>query len=560
MSMLWRPAILLASANIIAVVLVLTNCAQMQPMPLDPAGRLFARGLDQIDELYIVKVSNRALAFDAAQRLSQLDPKLRVAELPAPGDQAETGGQTEIVLSYGRREVGAYPSPSGDDPHVWGGWLGRLGVDAKRASPTLAAKSQDEIDKALFDGIVGGLDRFSRYNTPQVARDQRAARDGFGGIGILLEDDADPFRITKVIPGSPADAVGIRDGDRLVAVDGQPTHNRSQNEVIRQLRGATASIVAVTVNRAGLGARRTFRLHRTLIVLPTVTVTRTTDVAVFHVSGFNQSTTQRLVTDLEEIKRKMGPQLRGIVLDLRGDPGGLLDQAVSLADVFIEKGPISATVGRNPASRQYFEASGDAVAPHVPIVVLINGGSASASEIVAAALQDAGRAVIVGSASYGKGTVQTVLRLPNDGELVLTWAELVAPAGYLLNGHGVVPTICTSGMGDDPRSLEAVLQRAGDAASAEVITATPRASLGEHDWAELRAACPPRRGDRAVDLAVAKRLLADPALYNQAVHMIGSAANLAARPLNSARTTSTGALTGFDGSLSSTEHFPLTVE
>ena len=156
-------------------------------------------------------------------------------------------------------------------------------------------------------------------------------------------------------------------------------------------------------------------------------------------------------------KREMGQRLRGIVLDLRGDPGGLLDQAVSLADVFIAKGPIVATVGRHPASRQYFEASGDSVAPQVPIVVLINGGSASASEIVAAALQDAGRAVVVGTASYGKGTVQTVLRLPNDGELTLTWAQLVAPAGYLLHEHGVVPTLCTSDLGNDDQSVQIAL-------------------------------------------------------------------------------------------------------
>ena len=230
----------------------------------------------------------------------------------------------------------------------------------------------------------------------------------------------------------------------------------------------------------------------------------------------------------------MGPQLRGIVLDLRGDPGGLLDQAVSLADVFIAKGPIVATVGRNPASRQYFEAAGDAVAPRIPIVVLVNGGSASASEIVAAALQDAGRAVVVGTASYGKGTVQTVLRLPNDGELILTWAELVAPAGYSLNGHGVVPTICTSDLGDDAQSIETALQRAGQAASAAIATLTPRASLDERGWADLRRSCPPRSGDRAIDVAVAERLLADPVLYSQALHMIGAAPSLAAKPVGTA--------------------------
>ncbi len=226
-----RPAAALTAASLLALFLALTGCAQMQPMPRDPAGRLFARGLDQIDELYIVQVSNRTLALDAAARLFQLDPKLRMTEVPGPHDQ------TESVLSYGDRDVATYPSPATDDPHVWGARLGAIETDAKRVSPKLAAHPQDEIDKALFDGITSGLDRFSRYATPQVARDQRAARDGFGGIGVLLDDDARPYRVTKVLAGSPADIAGIRVGDNILAVDGQPTASRSQNEVIRQLRG-----------------------------------------------------------------------------------------------------------------------------------------------------------------------------------------------------------------------------------------------------------------------------------------------------------------------------------
>src|SRR5213079_3754703 len=130
---------------------------------------------------------------------------------------------------------------------------------------------------------------------------------------------------------------------------------------------------------------------------------------------------------------------------------------------------------RHPASHQYFAASGHSVASQVPIVVLINGGSASSSEIVAAALQDAGRAVVVGSASYGKGTVQTVLRLPNDGELTLTWAQLVAPSGYLLHEHGVVPSLCTSDLGDDDGSVQIAIQRAA-ASSPTLPAARGRAS------------------------------------------------------------------------------------
>jgi carboxyl-terminal processing protease len=288
-----------------------------------------------------------------------------------------------------------------------------------------------------------------------------------------------------------------------------------------------------------------------LVILPTVHVSRDGGVATFQVASFNQNTTQQIVEAFGAVKREMGPQLRGVVLDLRGNPGGLLDQAVSLADVFIANGPIVSTVGRHPASRQYFEASGDSIAPHMPVVVLINGGSASSSEIVAAALQDTGRAVVVGSASYGKGTVQTVLRLPNDGELTLTWAQLVTPSGYFLHQHGVVPNLCTSDLGDDDTSVQVALQRATASSAASALAPRARASLDEDAWSQLRRSCPARQGDHQIDVKVANLLLADPVLYSEAVHAISPSQNLAAAPAASAVTPVDPALTGSRGSLSS---------
>src|SRR5262249_27768247 len=161
------------------------------------------------------------------------------------------------------------------------------------------------------------------------------------------------------------------------------------------------------------------RLQRAFVIAPTVIASRAGDIAIFRIASFNHSTVQRIAEGLGDAQRQPGSRLAGIVLDLRGNPGGLLDQAVRLPDPFVPNGPIIPTVGRHPASHQYFSASGRSIAPQTPVAVLINGGSASAAEIVAAALQDAGRAVVVGSSSYGKGTVQTVLRLPNDGELTL---------------------------------------------------------------------------------------------------------------------------------------------
>jgi carboxyl-terminal processing protease len=322
---------------------------------------------------------------------------------------------------------------------------------------------------------------------------------------------------------------------------------------VHALRGPILSSIEVTVYRPTLAQKRNYHLRRELVILPTVKVSRDAGIVVLQVASFNQNTTQQVVEALGAVKREMGPRLRGIVLDLRGNPGGLLDQAVSLSDVFIANGPIVSTVGRHPASRQFFEASGDSVVPQVPVVVLINGGSASSSEIVAAALQDVGRAVIVGSTSYGKGTVQTVLRLPNDGELTLTWAQLVAPSGYLLHDHGVVPNLCTSDLSDDDNSVQVALQRASGSAG----PSTPprrRAGLDEQAWSQLRHSCPPRQGDHQIDVNVAKRLLADPVLYSRATEGLTANPYLAAAPIASARATAEPGLTKDGGAISSGPH------
>ena len=539
-----RPAAVLARASNLVLLVLLAACAERQALPNDPTGRLFARGLDEISDLYISRVSSRTLVLAGASRLSRLDDKFSVTESPGPHD-------TEIVLSYGGQEAAVLPLPSHDDPHDWGAAMGQLVAEAKTISPTVAGLSEDQIDKALFDGITATLDRFSRYSPPDVARDQRAIRDGFGGIGLTLDVSSGGFRITAVTPRAPADLAGIRPDDRLIAVDKAPTAGRSQNEVVRALRGPILSPVEVSVYRPSTGRTRNYRLLRELVILPTVHVSRDGGVATIQVASFNQNTTQQIVEALGAVKREMGPKLRGVVLDLRGNPGGLLDQAVSLADVFIANGPIVSTVGRHPASRQYFEASGDSIAPHMPVVVLINGGSASSSEIVAAALQDTGRAVVVGSASYGKGTVQTVLRLPNDGELTLTWAQLVTPSGYFLHQHGVVPNLCTSDLGDDDTSVQVAMQRATASSAASALAPRARASLDEDAWSQLRRSCPARQGDHQIDVKVANLLLADPVLYSEAVHTISPSQNLAAAPAASAVTPVDPALTGSRGSLSS---------
>ncbi|MGC2414953.1 MAG: S41 family peptidase, partial [Stellaceae bacterium] len=456
-----------AAAAWASLAVTLAACAAQGPLAADPEGQLFARGLDEIVDVYIQPVTSRQLALAGIARLTRLDGDLGVSESGVAG---------ALVLSYGGHDIGVYATPGDMNGRKWGELLAALVAAAKDASPRLAALSKDTIDQTVFDGMTTPLDRFSHYSAPKLARAQRAARDGFGGIGVTLEAASDMFRVTAVMPHGPADRAGIRPEDQIVAIDGVATVGRPYEEVDRQLRGPVGSAVALSVLHPGTAQPGDVRLSRTLVTVPTVTVSRDGDIALFHIAGFNRSTTQRIADGLASVRQQAGGHLAGIVLDLRGSPGGLLDQAVSLGDLFIHDGPIVSTVGRHPASHQYFAASGAGTALQTPLAVLINGSSASAAEILAAALQDTGRAVVIGSSSYGKGTVQTVLRLPNNGELTLTWARLITPSGYFLQTHGVVPTLCTSDLGDDEQALETGLQRLA-AGSAAGPPARPRAGL-----------------------------------------------------------------------------------
>jgi carboxyl-terminal processing protease len=493
----WRLAAL-------AAVLLVAACST-ENAPRDAgSGQLFARGIDQITDLYIEPISGQKLIFSGAKNLAKLDGRL------AASTSSEVRDRDQLTLTYDGIPIANYQVPAGIDGHDGGAIISGLIAAAKKASPRVAALPEDRIDQAVFDGMTGVLDRFSRYSPPDEARDQRAARDGFGGIGVTLETENSDYTISTVSDQSPAARAGLRVGDRIVAINGSPVAGRRASEIVHELRGPIGTIVGVTIARPEVAGTREFRIERALVVVPTVTFIRDGNIAIFKVASFNQSTTQRLTEGLVEAQREVGGRLGGIVLDLRGNPGGLLDQAVNLSDLFIAKGPIIATVGRHPASHQYFAATGHSIAPSTPLAVLINGGSASASEIVAAALQDIGRAVVIGSSSYGKGTVQTVMRLPNDGELTLTWARLVTPSGYFLQQHGVVPTICTSGLGDGDIAVDSALQRAAGGA---VDPSRPRASLDDPSWSALRRSCPAQQTRPLVDVKVAERVLADPGRY-----------------------------------------------
>jgi carboxyl-terminal processing protease len=480
----------------------------------DPAGTLFAGVFHQIHEFYLQPVTSETLALAGIAKLDQPDQSFSSAEI----------GHT-VVFFDKDEAIEHLPAPDPDDADGWAQIVSTALSDARRHAPDLAGASDEALYQKIFDGLLPKLDRFTRYAGAEAGRDQRASRDGFGGIGITLDySDGEP-RISTVTPGSPA-ARELKVDDRLTMIDNDDVTTWSERQVIDHLRGEAGTRVTLTVTRPGRSSPLIATLKRALIVNPTVTTEREDGIAIFHVSSFNSGTAEALANAIAQTQKELGRQWKGVVLDLRGDPGGLLEQATSVAGLFIERGEVVSTRGRNPAATQEFDAHGGDQTHGLPLVVLVNGGSASSAEIVAAALQDHDRAVLVGSSSYGKGTVQRVLTLANQGEMTLTWARLYTPDHYVLHEHGVVPVFCTSRAGasetaEEPSArIPAIIEHA---LHPQGVEAQSRASLSDEDWIKLRHDCPVQTEDNPLDLRLAKRLLRDPSLYAAALSSPGVA-------------------------------------
>ena len=390
-------------------------------------------------------------------------------------------------------------------------------VGARRKSQLLGSANEEQFFNAFFKTALEDLDPYSRYAGRLQARANRETRNGFGGIGMRYTSSGLGIVITGIQNNAPAYAAGLKIGDIITHIDGLSSSAKRRWTVRRLLRGAIGSESTFTVIREKLGAALTIKVTRSLIVPQTVDTQIVDNIVVSKIHSFNQQTAQTV--DFE-IRRSLAesPSVDGIILDLRGDPGGLLDQAVTVSDLFMETGQIVSTRGRHPESVQRYQAFPGDVAEGRPIIVLVDSRSASAAEIVAAAIQDSGRGFIVGTSSYGKGTVQTVIRLPNDGEITLTWSRFHAPDGYAIQDLGVLPLVCTSGLtGSVETALETWHTTSSQIASVKAQWRTvppndiPARSI-------LRTQCPAEvRPDTSIDLQIAKSLLSNKVLYAQAL-------------------------------------------
>ncbi|MBT3989185.1 MAG: S41 family peptidase [Rhodospirillaceae bacterium] len=315
--------------------------------------------------------------------------------------------------------------------------------------------SDEELIEAAITGMLTSLDPHSSYLNAKSFKDMRVQTRGkFGGLGIEVTMENGLIKVVSPIDDTPAHRAGLKSGDFITHLNGERVLGLTLSQAVEKMRGKVGEDIKLTIRRVG---KEAFDVTVTRGIIPIRTVRSRVeggDIGYVRISSFSQPTDKGLKKAMAKIKKELGDKFGGLVLDLRNNPGGLLDQAIAVSDAFMEKGEIVSTRSRNKDEHQRFNARPGDLTDGKPIVVLINGGSASASEIVAGALQDHKRAIILGTKSFGKGSVQTIIPLQQHGAMRLTTARYYTPSGRSIQEIGVTPDIIV-----EPARIEAVEPR-----------------------------------------------------------------------------------------------------
>jgi carboxyl-terminal processing protease len=297
--------------------------------------------------------------------------------------------------------------------------------------------------EAAINGMLASLDPHSSYMNPKNFRDMQVQTRGeFGGLGIEVTMENGVVKVVTPIDDTPASRAGLRPNDYITHIDGKPILGLTLSDAVDQMRGPVDTPITLTVVRKGKDEPFDLQLKRAVITIKSVKYHREGDIGYLRITSFNEQTGDLLEEAIDKLQHEIGAaQVKGYILDLRNNPGGLLDQAITVGGDFVEEGEIVSTRGRHPEDTQRYNAHGGDLTKGRPVIVLVNGGSASASEIVAGALQDHRRATILGTRSFGKGSVQTIIPLGSDGALRLTTARYYTPSGHSIQAKGIQPDI-----------------------------------------------------------------------------------------------------------------------
>ena len=310
---------------------------------------------------------------------------------------------------------------------------------------------QTEMMDSAINGVLQSLDPYSAYMTPELFKEMQTDTSGqFGGLGIEISMEAGVVKVISPIEGTPAEIAGIKSGDYIVKIGDEQVQGKSLMEAVKLMRGPVGTTIDLTVRRKNVKKSLEFKIKRKIIEVQSVnseTISKKKNIGYIRLKSFNENSDKQFLKSIKNFEKNS--KIKGYVIDLRNNPGGLLTQAINITDFFLNDGEIVSTKGRKVSeTRKFFAREGDETKGK-PIVVLINNGSASASEIFAGALKDHKRAIILGENSYGKGSVQSIIPLRNGGGMRLTISKYYLPSGKSISEVGVTPDILVEEVGDD---------------------------------------------------------------------------------------------------------------
>ncbi|MFL2877908.1 MAG: S41 family peptidase [Candidatus Pelagibacter sp.] len=310
---------------------------------------------------------------------------------------------------------------------------------------------QTEIMDSAINGVLQSLDPYSAYMSPELFKEMQTDTSGqFGGLGIEISMEAGVVKVISPIDDTPAAKAGIKPGDYIVKIENEQVQGKSLMEAVKIMRGPVGSTINLTIRRKNVKKPLEFTITRRIIEVQSVSseiISKDKNIGYIRLKSFNENSDKQFLKSLKKFEQN--PKVSGYVLDLRNNPGGLLTKAINITDFFLDDGEIVSTKGRNVSeTRKFFARKGDEIKGK-PIIVLINNGSASASEIFAGALKDHKRAIILGENSYGKGSVQSIIPLKNGGGMRLTISKYYLPSGKSISEVGVTPDILVEETGDD---------------------------------------------------------------------------------------------------------------
>lgn len=483
-----------------------------------------ARAAVELDRASVAAVWSSAISYIAPRALQPLSYQQMTMwglnGLAALDPNLSTQLRDQQIRLYGPdRLLIALPEPGPMDASGWGDACAKVAEAAFAVSSALQRAGTQGLISSLFDELFNHFDPYSRYEPPLMAARDQLMITGIAGTGMVLDAEHGTVVVQSVAIDSPAQAQGITAGSIILSIDGHNVRPSEINSLNAQMNGIAGTSMAVSVVTP-LNAPAAEDLTLTRVVIPPQTVisqaSPAPNIMVLQITGFNHGTDDEFSSALAQaFSADVVPT--GLIIDLRGDRGGVLRQAALVADSLLPSGAIAIATGRDPAADQSFIAEGADLTHGAPVVVLVDGQTASAAEIFAAALADNGRAVVVGSATLGKGLVQTITSLPDGGELYVTWARVLAPRGWPLQTLGVLPQFCTS-LGDPAvqEQVAGLLKHRNLMAGVIKETRAMKPDADVNSILAVRDQCPADTGSD-FDVNVAAFLINNPNAYRAAL-------------------------------------------